>query len=108
MKTSRYCRIQFSNGRFKTIKGCKDLSFDECFNKSCVRVHCTDGRIYIFNWNLIQEFKLWEGEEKDEKSGKKVSTETAGDKGDRLGDSETPDETSGTPGDDGTRGEEEV
>lgn len=60
----KYCRMQFSNGRFKTIKCCKDLSFDECFNRSVVRVHCTDGRIYIFNWNLVQEFKLWEEEEK--------------------------------------------
>ena len=63
MKT-KYCRIQFSNGKFKTIKGCKDLSFDNYLNRSCARVHCTDGRIYIFNWNLVQEFKLWEEEEK--------------------------------------------
>ena len=82
----KYCRIQFSNGKFKTIKDCKDLSFDETFNRSCVRVSCTDGRIYIFNWNLVQEFKLWEEEEKDEKHRKKVPSETSGDKGYRPGD----------------------
>ena len=99
----KYCRIQFSNGKFKTIKGCKDLLFDEYANRSCVRVHCTDGRIYIFNWNLIQEIKLWEEEEKDEKSGKEVSTKAAGDQGTGSGDRETSEKTDSTPGDDESR-----